>query len=128
MAAVTLMTAEQGTAFLSALGVKNINVKGNGWIEASCPLAKWLHKHHTDATPSFGLSINPGERSYFLCFACRQGSAEELLHIIEMYDKGQGQYDFALPSDSDGWRLRDVTSRYAEFGTARTATFVEWPR
>ena len=89
------MTAEQAVAFLEGLRATQIRVKDNGWIEATCPLARWLHKHHTDHSPSFGLSVVPGGRSFFLCFACRQGSAEELLHSIEMYAKNTGDYDFA---------------------------------
>ena len=122
------MTAEQGVAFLEALGAKHITVKGNGWIEASCLLARWTHKSHTDATPSFGLSINPGGRSYFLCFACRQGSAEELLHTIQMYDKGQGHYDFL--------RCHQILNEeefvvplpeYGEF-QQQGPVFTEWPQ
>lgn len=82
-------------AFLEALRATQIRVKDNGWVEATCPLAKWTHKHHIDQTPSFGLRIAPGERSHFLCFACRQGSAEELLHSLELYAKASMGYDFA---------------------------------
>lgn len=79
------MTEAQAVAFLEALRAKNIRPKGNGWVEASCVLAPWTHKNRVDSSPSFGLSVKPGEHSYFLCFACRQGSAEELLHTIEYY-------------------------------------------
>lgn len=89
------MTAEQAVAFLEALRCKQIRVKDNGWVEAGCPLARWLHKGHVDHSPSFGLSITPGGRSYFLCFACRQGSAEELLYCLEMYSQFSTEYDFA---------------------------------
>ena len=88
------MTTEQVLAFLDALRVKNVFVKDNGWVVGSCPLAKWLHKHHVNQSPSFALSVNPGSRSHFLCFACRQGSAEELLHSIEMYSHNSKDYDF----------------------------------
>jgi hypothetical protein len=85
--------AEACIAFLTALKATQIRVKENGWVEARCPLAKWTHKHGTDSSPSFGLSIKPGERSHFSCFACRSGSAEELLGMMEMYSHGVG-YDF----------------------------------
>jgi hypothetical protein len=122
------MTVEQAVAFLEALGATQIRAKDNGWVESSCVLAPWTHKHHTDFTPSFGLSISPGERSYFLCFACRQGSAEELLHVLELYSKGTGQYDFA--------RCHQILSEeqyvvplpaYGEF-TKPQQVFQEWPQ
>jgi hypothetical protein len=122
------MTAEQCVAFLEALRVTQIRVKDNGWVESTCPLAKWTHKHHVDRTPSFGLSITPGQRSYFLCFACRQGSAEELLHSMELYAKGTGPYDFA--------RCHQLLTEeqfvvplpaYGEFHQT-DQPFVEWPQ
>lgn len=128
------MTEEQGIAFLQALRAKNIRVKDNGWIEASCVLAPWTHSTHRDISPSFGLRIAPGERSHFLCFACRQGSAEELLHTLELYVKGSGHqigagtYDFAVCHQI----LADeefVVSlpEYQEFGAAGPV-FIEWPQ
>lgn len=122
------MTSEQGIAFLEALCAKHIRLKDNGWIEASCPLAPWTHKHHTDQTPSFGLTVAPGARSYFLCFACRQGSAEELLHTLELYAKGIVGFDFPRCH-----KLLDTEQyvvplpEYREFGQPGL-TFVEWPQ
>lgn len=122
------MTAEQAVAFLEALRVSQIRVKDNGWVEGTCPLARWTHKHHTDKTPSFGLSITPGDRSHFLCFACRQGSAEELLHSIEMYSKGQGHYDFArchqILADE---QFVVPLAEYQEFQQS-PQVFQEWPQ
>jgi hypothetical protein len=121
------MNEAQGVAFLEALRCKNIRVKENGWIEAGCPLARWLHKHHVDATPSFGLNVRPGERSYFLCFACRQGSAEELLHTLEMYTHVSQDYDFAqchkLLSDEE---YVVPLPAYGEFPRPQQV-FSEWP-
>jgi len=88
------MRADQAVAFLQALRAKQIRVKESGWVESSCPLAPWNHSNHHDHRPSFGLKIAPGSRSHFLCFACRQGSAEALLHTLELYAKGTGIYDF----------------------------------
>ena len=122
------MTSEQGVAFLQALGVTQIHVKDNGWIEGSCPLARWFHKNHVDHSPSFGLNVTPGGRSFFLCFACRQGSAEELLHSIEMYAKGTGHYDFArchqLLADEE---YVVPLPPYGEFAHA-AQPFSEWPQ
>jgi len=114
-------------AFLTALKATQIRVKDNGWVEARCPLAKWLHQHGTDHSPSFGLSIKPGERSFFSCFACRSGSAEELLHVMELYSHGTG-YDFqtchALLDDE----LEVLPlPPYSEFGDPAHA-FQEWPQ
>ena len=91
------MTADQCVAFLQALGANHIRVKDNGWVEASCPLAPWLHEKHADHSPSFGLRIDPEGRSHYSCFACQAGSAEELLHAVELYAKSTAhQYNFAL--------------------------------
>lgn len=123
------MTVEQCLAFLEALRVKNVFVKDNGWVIGSCPLAQWTHKNRTDHSPSFGLSISPGGHSYFMCFACRQGSAEELVSSIEMYSQ-------ALPErDYDFLRCHQILSEeeyvvplpaYGEFGPPGQV-FTEWP-
>lgn len=122
------MTAEQCIAFLEALRAKQIRVKDNGWVESSCVLAKWTHKGHKDNKPSFGLSITPGGRSYFLCFSCRQGSAEELLQSLELYSHNDPEYDFKTCHSI----LTDETyvtplPEYQEFATPAT-TFSEWPQ
>lgn len=122
------MTEEQGIAFLQALRAKNIRVKDNGWIEASCVLAPWTHPHHKDISPSFGLKIAPGERSHFMCFACRTGTAEELLHTMEVYTKGYGNFDFGVCHQI----LQDEVfvvplPEYQEFGQAGPV-FIEWPQ
>jgi hypothetical protein len=123
------MTTEQALVFLDALRVKNIFVKDNGWIIGSCPLAKWLHKSHADHSPSFGLNVAPGTKSYFMCFACRQGSAEELVAVIEMYSQHQPDRDY------DFLRCHQILSEeeyvvplpaYGEFGPPGQA-FSEWP-
>lgn len=122
------MTEEQGIAFLTALRAKNIRVKDSGWIEASCVLAPWTHPHHADTSPSFGLRITPGARSYFMCFACRQGSAEELLHTLEVYTKGQGHYDFGVCHQILANEEFVVPlPEYQEFGAAGPV-FIEWPQ
>ena len=123
------MTEAQAVAFLEALRATQIRVKDNGWVEATCPLARWTHKHHRDHTPSFGLRVAPGEPSYFLCFACRQGSANELLYCIQMYSKGTVvDYDFArcyqiLADEAFVVPLGE----YQEFPHP-AQVFTEWPR
>jgi len=127
------MTQEQCVAFLEALRAKQIHVKGNGWIEASCPLAPWTHKNRMDSSPSFGLSVRPGERSHFLCFACRQGSAEELLQTIEFYS-GLGmvgpKYDYNFPLCHQILQDEEYViplPEYGEFGPPGQQ-FSEWPQ
>jgi len=121
------MTAEQVVAFLTALRVSQIRVKDNGWIESTCPLARWTHKGHKDSNPSFGVSITPGGRSHFLCFACRQGSAEELVQCIELYSHNSPDYDFAvchaLLTDEE---YVTPLPPYGEF-TQTVQPFIEWP-
>lgn len=121
------MTAEQAVAFLQALAVKQIKVKGNGWVEGSCPLAPWLHEHHQDQTPSFGIKIIPGQRSFFKCFACRAGSVEELVYTLEQYCKGDGQHrDFKMAH----LLLEDEQKvlPLPEYGESQdTQVFEEWP-
>jgi hypothetical protein len=122
------MTEGQGTAFLESLRAKQIRVKGNGWIEAACPLARWTHTKHHDHTPSFGLSVSPGERSYFLCFACRQGSAEELLQTIELYSHYSPDYDFTRCHQilSDEEEVLPLPE-YRDLATQPEQEFLAWP-
>jgi len=122
------MTAEQVVSFLEALHAKQIHIKGNGWVEASCPLARWTHSHHKDSKPSFGISVVPGGKSYFLCFSCRQGSVEELLQTIEWYTKGNGPEDFARCRQILADEPQIVTlPPYQEFAASKTV-FIEWPQ
>lgn len=124
------MTAEQAVAFLQALGAKQIRDKENGWVEAACPLARWTHKNRVDHSPSFGLRVAPGERSNYLCFACRQGSAEELLQTIELYAQGSEaqNYDFArchqILADEE---YVVPLPEYGEFAQ-KVQPFMEWPQ
>lgn len=125
------MTEEQGLAFLQALRATNIRVKSNGWIESSCVLAPWTHTHRRDSTPSFGLSIRAGERSHYLCFACRQGSVEELLQTVQHYaattQSSHVAYDFTTCHQILQDELYVVPlPEYAEFGPPGQV-FSEWP-
>jgi hypothetical protein len=123
------MTSDQAVLFLQALGVQNAKPKGNGWVEGSCPLAPWTHKSGKDTNPSFGLKIDEGNRSHFSCFACRSGSAEELVHVLEMYSKDTNHaYDFTTAHKL----LEDELAvlplpEYEEFGSSKSSVFEEWP-
>jgi len=124
------MTQEQATAFLQALGCKKVSVKNQQWVMASCPLAQWLHEKGTDYTPSFGLSIGAGERSFFHCFSCRSGSAEELLQVIELYSKGGDKtgYNFTLAHQllTEEVQILPLPD-YGEYKKPEQV-FVEWPQ
>lgn len=121
------MTAEQGVLFLQALRATNIRVKENGWIEASCVLARWTHARHHDQSPSFGLLINPGGRSRYQCFACRYGSAEELVQALELYTNCDPAYDFKLCHDLLQGEVEVLPlPEYASHPT--TAAFDPWPQ
>lgn len=121
------MNQEQAVAFLQALGAKKIKQSGH-WLVCSCLLAKWLHERHVDMSPSFGLSIEPGVRSYFNCFTCMKGSAEVLLQTLELYAKGDYQkYDFKLAHELlDGEQKILPLPEYVE--TSKVGKeFIEWP-
>jgi hypothetical protein len=88
--------AEKIVLFLEALNAKKIKVRGS-WVDACCPLAPWLHEKHHDTNPSFAISISQEGRSNFNCFACRSGSLEELVQLLELYDKKHlDQYNFKV--------------------------------
>lgn len=117
------MNADAAVLFLQALGAQKIRVKSNGWVEARCPLATWTHKNQQDASPSFGLSVKPGERSHYSCFACRSGSAEELLQTLELYTKAHYAVCHQLLEDEP--KILPLPE-YGEFPSGDTL-FVEWP-
>jgi hypothetical protein len=94
------MQEEQVVAFLNAIRAKRVRVKTKGWVEACCPLARWLHKKHHDTNPSFGISTDPEGRSGYHCFACESGSLEDLLSRIAYYDLAHlDQYDLRTAYD-----------------------------
>ena len=71
---------------LRHLGATVQNVSRKGYLQCSCPLAKWTHKKGSDGRPSFGLK-NDG--SHFFCFACkRAGNAADLVSIYQAYSGG----------------------------------------
>lgn len=66
---------------LEALGVRETTVNG-GWVMSTCPLAPWTHKGGKDSNPSFGVKVEPQDKSYFNCFACHSGSLFSLVQTI----------------------------------------------
>lgn len=55
----------------SALGIR-ITGQNKDWLNASCPFAPWFHKNGTDNSASFGVKINEGGKSAFVCKACKK--------------------------------------------------------
>jgi hypothetical protein len=98
------MNEEQGRYFLQALNAKNIASKPDGtWLKASCPLARWLHKNHKDANPSFGITLSDHEPVTFNCFGCRGGTGFDLVQTLQLYVSQSpeiaGLYDFRKALD-----------------------------
>jgi hypothetical protein len=126
------MNQQQALDFLKALGVSHAQYKP-GWVTAACPFAPFRHKGGKDSNPSFGLKYEVGVRSYFNCFACGSGPAEELLQALEMYTMDRphlrSHYDFKharaiLTAEDDEL---SVLPNYKEFGQETTKQFEEWP-
>lgn len=121
------MNVDAGKQFLQKLGITTPIDKGDGWISGPCPLARWTHQSGKDNNPSFAIHVGEGQRTYFNCFTCRKGGAEELLQVMELYSKdSEEQYDFA------GARLLlqldDSIVPLPEYGTVSVGqTFEEWP-
>jgi hypothetical protein len=92
------MSPEQAVKFLECLRAPNIHIKGDGWVNASCPLARWTHRTRHDAAPSFGLLVKSSEPATYNCFACRKGTAAELLQAVEFYTQGKDAsgYQFSV--------------------------------
>lgn len=64
------MDEAQITYFLTQLGYSKIKSNPK-WVYTSCPFASWKHPKGTDSHPSFGISIVPGGKSGYSCFACQ---------------------------------------------------------
>ena len=64
-------------------------VIGGKWVKSTCPFAPWRHTGGADAHPSFGISIDPGDRSSYKCFACHEeGVVTNLLNSLSGYSQG----------------------------------------
>lgn len=82
-----LMKSDKIKVFLRLIGIKTGYVQ-NEWYMASCPLAKFTHKHGTDRNPSFGVSIEDG-KSHYHCFSCGNGGSLDdlLMKLVFFYKK-----------------------------------------
>lgn len=85
------MNVENAKLLLGFLGVHNGHAP-NEWYQASCPLAFHRHKGGKDATPSFGIFLNPTGRSGYSCFSCGIKSRDLADLILEI------QYALQNPS------------------------------
>ena len=127
------MTPEQAKEFLNALGSKS-NGQNGDWVQAACPLAPWLHKGGSDSNPSFGLYAKAGEGSFFKCFACKTGTALDLLQAVEYHGQRVGypsnrSYACAnarLILQNEKIELPTV-EEYAEFPKPSKQVFEAWP-
>jgi len=69
---------------LNALGCSGIKLGHNGWVHASCPLARWKHRGGHDKHPSFGVSVVDGGQSRYRCHGCgMKGDLTQLLMFIQ---------------------------------------------
>jgi DNA primase len=79
------MTPETAANLIKMMKSTPVPYDGGGWVKAPCPLARWTHQSGKDSNPSFGISIKPGERSHYHCFACSSGSLQELAGALVMH-------------------------------------------
>lgn len=65
----------------------NVRLEKYGeWVKAPCPLAPWRHTNGTDRSGSFGIHIEPNDRSFFNCFTCgSKGTVKYLVDILSQY-------------------------------------------
>ncbi len=67
----------------------NVKVeKYSDWIKCPCPLAPYRHERGTDRSASFGIHIEPNERSMFNCFTC--GSKGTIKYLVDLLSRLRG--------------------------------------
>jgi hypothetical protein len=91
------MQSEAIQTLLKALGCQNIKVANNGWVHASCPMARYSDKHkgEVDKHPSFGIAIDPKKKSGYRCFTCgAKGNLTDLMHRLNSLAREKGEPDF----------------------------------
>jgi hypothetical protein len=75
------MDADKIVFLLRKLRCTKIRVLAHkGWVESSCPLARWEHAKGRDEHPSFGVKIKANDKSYCRCQAC--GVKGDLLKLL----------------------------------------------
>lgn len=124
------MTQEQAVQFLEAIRASNIHLKGDDWVNCSCPLAPWTHQHGKDKTPSCGIRASEEDKAHYHCFACGDGSISEMLYRMEMYIDPSMRHLYDLKKAHQVLEEETVSiatlPAYTEFGNTGQK-FVEWP-
>jgi len=93
------MNQAEVMSFLQSLGCQKIFQQPNGWVRASCPLARWKHQKMRDDHPSFAVSVKPGDRSWCNCQACGfSGDPLSLVWALEKHQVTVKPNAFALAS------------------------------
>lgn len=88
------MKENEAEKLLQLLGSKQVRAKSNGWIEATCPFARWNHSGGTDSDPSFGVNVNDGFG--FNCLSCGvKGRGAQSL-VWRLRSKAGGGYEDAM--------------------------------
>lgn len=103
------MQSEAIQSLLKALDCQNIKVANNGWVHASCPMARFSdkHKNTVDKHPSFGIAIDPKKRSGYRCFTCgAKGNLTELAHRLNSLARAKGEADVCT-YDLFAWLQRE---------------------
>ena len=95
--------------FLSKLGSSKI-IEGSGKVMGSCPFARWYHSGGIDKTPSFSITVAPGDASYCRCYACNVNGP--LMGVVwRLYDlvsRPNEKYFQDLVAFLGKYNLRDV--------------------
>lgn len=82
------MDAEHIIELLQKLGCEKITQSTGGWVDSTCPLARWKHKTGRDRHPSFGVAITEGVSGY-RCHACH--SSGPLISLVREYGERSGR-------------------------------------
>lgn len=71
---------------LQRIGVPDLRITHDGWLNGTCPLARWTHQRGRDRRPSFGVKVETDGVSGYKCQACgHKGTLVGLLSKIKMY-------------------------------------------
>lgn len=92
------MDREQAERLMQALGVSNIEARGDQWLNGSCPLAPITHASGVDNSPSFGIHLD--DESHYFCFSCgSNGPVSKLLMELQPLVKDDPTIDLSRAHD-----------------------------
>ncbi len=83
------MTSDQAKKWLALLGESQVEESAQ-WVNTHCPLAVWTHDSGTDRTPSFGVSVGPGESKVY-CFTCTEARGMQTDFLLRLSGYLQGE-------------------------------------